>query len=215
VASSVSNERLLTLALLGFGGYFLLLMVGGVARYLRFRRVRPTALLTWSAPRPARFGLLVALGVVTPAVALLNGYLQRPLPHVLSQVVIALYFVLMVPLLARIRPGLYRDGVWAERGFLPYGKIGRLAFLEKPEIVLLLLPKGGWTSAFRLLVPPQEYAGVRKVLEEMSRARILRTDEGILGLSQLDADLAQPNAKRYSARRMTTGSTPAARRAGR
>lgn len=178
-----STETLLTLGLLGFGAYFFVLVVRGFARYMRFRRVRPTALLTWPGRRPAHFGLLVGLGVIAAAVTFLNAYLQRPLPHVLSQAFIALYFVLTVPLLCRIQPGLYRDGVWADGGFMPYARIGRLAFFEKPEIVLVLLPKGAWTSAFRLLVPPQEYGAVRKVLEEMIRARVLRIEEGILGLS--------------------------------
>ena len=178
-----SNETLLTLGLLGFGAYFFVLVVRGLARYFWFRRVRPTALLTWPAPRPAHFGMLVGLGIVAAAVTFLNGYLHRPLPHVLSQAFIALYFVLTVPLMRRIQPGLYRDGVWAEAGFMPYARIGRLAFLEKPEIVLVLLPRGAWTSAFRLLVPPQEYGAVRKVLEEMIRTRVLRVDAGILGLS--------------------------------
>jgi hypothetical protein len=178
-----STDTLLTLSLLGFGAYFFVLVVRGLAHYQRFRRVRPTALLTWPAPRPAHFGLLVGLGVLAAGVTFLNGYLQRPVSHVLSQAFIALYFVLTVPLLGRIQPGFYRDGVWAEGGFVPYGRIGRLAFFEKPEIVLVLLPKGGWKSAFRLLVPPQEYGAVRKVLEEMIRARVLRVEEGILGLS--------------------------------
>jgi hypothetical protein len=114
----------------------------------------------------------------------LNGGLQRPLTHVLSQAVMALYFLLMVPLLTRIRPGLYRDGVWADDGFLPYASIGRLAFFETPEIVLVLLPKGRLRGVFRLFVPPQEYAAVRKLLEEQIRARVLRVEEGILGLAE-------------------------------
>lgn len=180
---ALPSQTLLTLALLSFGAYFSVLVIRGLAHYLRFRRARPTALITWPAPRPAHLPLLLALGVLSAAVALLNGYLQRPLHHVVSQAIMALYFVAMVPLLARIQPGFYRDGVWADGGFLPYARIGRLAFFERPEIVLVLLPRGGFGSAFRLLVPPHEYAAVRKVLEEKIRARVLRIEDGILGLS--------------------------------
>ena len=175
------SETLLTLVLLAFGSYFSVLLVGGLARYLRFRRVQPTALINWPA-RSMHVPLLVALGLLAAGVAVLNGGLQRPVSHVLSQAVMALYFLLMVPLLASIRPGLYRDGVWAEGGFLPYASIGRLAFFETPEIVLVLLPKGGLRRVFRLFVPPQEYGAVRKLLEEQIRARVLRVESGILGL---------------------------------
>jgi hypothetical protein len=178
------NETLLTVVLLAFGGYFGVLLVGGLLRYLRFRRVRRTALLTWPERPSARLPLLVALGLLAAGVAVLNGGMQRPLSHVLSQAVMASYFLLMTPLLARIQPGLYRDGVWAEGGFLPYAEIGRLAFFETPEIMLVLLPKGGWRGVFKLLVPPNEYPAVRRLLEEQIRARVLRIEEGILGLGE-------------------------------
>jgi hypothetical protein len=177
------SETLLTFVLLAFGAYFGVLLVGGLARYLRFRRLRSTALINWRA-RSGQLPLLVALGLLAAGVAVLNGGLQRPLTHVLSQAVMALYFLLMVPLLARIRPGLYRDGVWADGGFLPYASIGRLAFFETPEIVLVLLPRGGLRGVFRLFVPPQEYAAVRKLLEDQIRARVLKVEEGILGLAE-------------------------------
>lgn len=178
------SETLLTLVLVAFGSYFSVLLVGGLVRYLRFRQVRRTALLSWPERPSARLPLLVALGLLAAGVAVLNGGMRRPLPHVLSQAVMAIYFLLMAPLLARIRPGLYRDGVWAESRFLPYARIGRLAFFETPEIVLVMLPRDGWRGVLRLLVPPQEYAGVRKLLEEQIRARVLRIEEGILGLSE-------------------------------
>jgi hypothetical protein len=99
---------------------------------------------------------------------------------VLSQAVMALYFVLMVPLTARIRVGFYRDGVFAEGGFLRWSEIGRWAFRETPELVLVFLSRAG--SALRLRVPPAEYGAVRKVLEERMRARVLNVEAGLLGL---------------------------------
>ena len=93
----------------------------------------------------------------------------------------AAYFILMVPLSARIHLGLYRDGVWADAGFLPYARIGRMAFRETPEIVLFLLPRGA-ARAFRLPVPAEEYGAVRKVLEEKIRERVVNVEAGILGL---------------------------------
>ena len=177
----VSNETALSVVLLGLGLYFLVLLIRGLRGYLLFRKVRPTALLTWPVPRSGQFPFLLTLGVVATAVTALNAYLDRPLHHVLSQALMAAYFILMVPLCQNIRLGFYDQGVWADTGFLPYAKIGRIAFRETPEIVLILLPRGR-SGSFRLPVPPEEYGAVRKVLEEKIRARIVNMETGILGL---------------------------------
>jgi hypothetical protein len=175
------NENVLTIGLLALGVYFSVLMIRGLAGYLRFRRVRPTALVTWPVRRPAHFPLLLLLGVVSALVAALNGVMQRPVHHVIPQGVMSLYFILMVPLSARIHLGLYRDGVWADAGFLPWAQIGRMAFFETPDIVLVLVPRTG-SPSFRLPVPAAEYGAVRKTLEEKARARVLNVEAGILGL---------------------------------
>ncbi len=175
------NETMLTVVLGALGTYFLVLLVLGFARYSEFRRVRPTAVLIWPTPRPAHFRLLVVLGFTSVAVTVLNGLLERPLHHVLAQALMAAYFVLMVPLSATIPVGLYRDGVWADSGFLPYGQIGRISFRETPDIVLLLLPRGR-SRPSRLAIPREEYGTVRKLLEEKKREGVMNTDERILGL---------------------------------
>jgi hypothetical protein len=177
----VSNDTLLTVVLLGLGIYFSVLVVRAITGYLQFRRIRPTALLTWQGPRPSHLPFILTLGVVSAALAVLNGSLNRPFHHVYSQGIMALYFILMVPLIARIPLGFYRDGIWADSGFLPYAQIGRLAFRETPEIVLILLPRRG-AGSFRLPVPPSEYGAARKVLEEKIRAHVVNVEANILGL---------------------------------
>src|SRR5688500_9596079 len=173
------NEAMLTVVLVGIGVYFSVLLARDLAGYLRFRRMRTTAILTWPVRRPVGYAL--ALGAVSLAVAILNTSLHRPFLHLYGQYATAAYFILMVPLSARIRPGLYRDGVWADRGFLPYARIGRMAFREGPEIVLVLLQRGA-ARAFRLSVPAEEYGAVRKVIEEKIRERVVNVEAGILGL---------------------------------
>ena len=177
----VSNETALTVVLLGLGVYFLVLLIRGLRGYLLFRKVRPTALLTWPVPRSGQLPFLLVLGVVATAVTALNAYLDRPLHHVVSQALMAAYFILMVPLCQSIRLGFYDQGVWADTGFLPYSNIARIAFRETPEIVLILLPRGR-SGSFRLPVPPSEYGAVRKVLEDKIRARVVNIEAGILGL---------------------------------
>jgi hypothetical protein len=142
--------------------------------------VRRTALVTWRIPQRAAFWLLVMLGAVNlPVAAVTVAY--HPFHEVVSPLSIALYFTLILPLIARIPMGFYRDGIWAEGGFLPYKRIRRLAFSERPELVLLLLPWGGG-GAFRLPVPPDEYGAVRKLLGEKIRSQVLNLEGGILGL---------------------------------
>jgi hypothetical protein len=173
------NEAIVTVVLLGVGLYFSVLLARGAWSYLRFRRMRTTAVLTWPIRRPVYFALV--LGLVSLGVAILNTSLHRPFAHLYGQYATAAYFILMVPLSSRIRLGLYRDGVWADSGFLPYGRIGRMAFREGKEIVLILLPRGR-ARGFRLPVPPGEYGAVRKVLEQKIRERVVNVEAGILGL---------------------------------
>ena len=71
--------------------------------------------------------------------------------------------------------------MWAHRGFLRWTDVGRIAFVETPQIVLLLQPRRGGAS-FKLPVPAGDYGAVRKVIEEKARAGVLRLDPAILGL---------------------------------
>jgi hypothetical protein len=174
-------DTFLTVVLLAVGIYFSVLVARSVSGYLLFRRIRGSALVTWLVRRPGHFPFLLALGFVSAAVAVLNSYLQRPFHHVYSQGVMAAYFLLFVPLTARIPRGFYQQGVWAEASFLPYGKIGRMAFVERPEIVLVLVPRSG-SGAVRLPVPASEYGAVRRVLEDKIRERVVNMEEAILGL---------------------------------
>ncbi|HEY7513546.1 MAG TPA: hypothetical protein VIC87_03665 [Vicinamibacteria bacterium] len=175
------NETLLGLVFAGLGVYFGVLLLRGLLGYLHFRRLLPTALLTWPVPRPRAGRLLFSLGLLSLAITALNGYMARPLHHVASLGLMALYFLLMVPLAGRIRLGFYEEGVWADAGFLPWGRIARMAFREHPDIVLILLPRGG-RGSFRLPVPADEYGAARKLIEEKVRARVVNMEGGILGL---------------------------------
>ena len=181
--TGLANETFLSLGLLGVAIYFSVLVVKGLARLWLFRKLRSTAVTTWPSRAPAGYRFLVGLGCFSAGLAVVTALRERPPHHVYSQAVMALYFMLMMPLAMRIRRGLYEDGVWADTGFLPYRKIGRLAFRETPEIVLVLVPRGRSTGSFRLRVPPGEYGTVRKVLEEKIRARVLVPEKAILGLS--------------------------------
>ncbi len=164
------------------GVYFLVQLARGLVGYLRFVQVRKTAVLTWPTPRPAQLPWLLAMGVLGALTAAINAWRQRPAHHVIGLALMAVYFLVLVPLARRIRLGLYRDGVWAHRGFLPWTEVSRIAFVDSPQVVLLLQSRHGGAS-FKLPVPGDEYGAVRKLIEEKARAGVLRLDPAILGLS--------------------------------
>jgi hypothetical protein len=169
--------QLVGLGLVGLGLYFGVQLGRGVAGYLRYRRIAPTAL----APVPAQLPWLFLLGVIGAATAVFNAWMQRPATHVTGLALMSAYFLGLVPLARRIRLGLYRDGVWGHRGFLPWPEVARIAFVEAPEIVLLLTPRRN-TAPFKLPVPAAEYGTVRKILEEKARDGLLRLEPAILGI---------------------------------
>lgn len=174
-------QPLVGAGLLGLGLYFAVALARGLHGYSRYRRVAPTALLTWPSPVPAPRSWLF-WGVVGAAVAAANALKQRPLSHVAALALMSAYFLGLVPLAQRIRLGLYRDGVWAHRGFLPWDEVARIAFVEAPEIVLLLTARRR-AAPFKLPVPAAEYGAVRKILAEKTRAGLLRLDPAILGIA--------------------------------
>ncbi len=176
-----SLQHLIGLGLIGLGLYFFVQLARGLAGYRRFVRVRPTAVLTWPAPRPAQLPWLLLMGVIGALTAAVNAWRHRPIHHVIGLALMAAYFLVLVPLARRIRLGLYRDGVWAHRGFLRWQDVSRIAFVEQPQVVLLLQSRRDGAS-FKLPVPSEEYGAVRKVIEEKARAGVLRLDPAILGL---------------------------------
>jgi hypothetical protein len=175
------QQQVIGLGLLGLGLYFAIQLARGLVGYLHYRRVAPTAVATWPSPRPAMLPWLTALGVLGAVTAAFNALLERPAHHVAGLTLMAVYFLGLVPLARRIRLGLYRDGIWAHRGFLRWTDIARIAFVEGPTIVLLLQPRRGGTS-YKLPLPREEWGTVRKVLDDRARAGALQLEPGILGL---------------------------------
>jgi len=179
--TQLTNETILSLGLVGLGVYFTVLLVRAGVLYARYLRLLPTAAVTWPPRRPRFAALVTALGVLAAAVTLLNARLGRPLHHVYGQAAMTVYFLGMGPLVSRIRRGVYRDGVFADRGFVPWGQISRLAFIEAGEIALVIVVRGT-PLVFRLAMPPGEYGAVRKAVEERIRRGELRVDPAFLGL---------------------------------
>jgi hypothetical protein len=160
------------LLLLGIG--FLIANVRVGIDALRFFRRRSSALLTWRGPRPRYYGMQLALGVI------LGGLLMYHIVHVFRTApplrgrfapqlfgisMMFVYYGYLVPLSRRIGRGFYADGIWAETGFVPYWRIGAVAWREGEEIALVIVSRLR-NLARRLIVPGVHYGAARRLLRE-------------------------------------------------
>jgi len=111
-------------------------------QFLRFRRLRHSALLTWPATNPPFSGLVVVLGAVLSLLIVYKlAFLRMSIINVFGETTMLVYYVYAMPLSAKIGRGFYEDGIWADAGFVPYWKIGGLSWRqgEKPTLVLIYL----------------------------------------------------------------------------
>ena len=53
---------------------------------------------------------------------------------VMAEAMMFVYFAYALPLSFRIAHGFYDNGIWADRGFVPYAQIGGLTWREEREI---------------------------------------------------------------------------------
>jgi hypothetical protein len=135
-------------------------------QFLRYLRLRRTAVLTWTGPRPAYYGFLLGLGAVLGLLVVYNlAVLMRHPAQLFGETMMLLYYGYAIPLSLQIKRGFYEDGIWAEGGFLKYGQIGGLTWREGPPLALVLSYRDR-PMARRLLVPPQHYAAARRLLRD-------------------------------------------------
>ena len=159
-------EQFLPRLLVVLGGGFLVANVRLLAQYLRFWRLRSSAVLTWPARRPpyaiffavlaGSLGLLIIVKLVIQ---------QRPPMHAFGESMMLLYYGYAAPLSWRIGRGFYRDGIWADGGFMRYAEIGGLTWREDTEITLVLISRAR-RLARRLVVPLPLYGEARRILRD-------------------------------------------------
>ncbi len=161
----MSNE-VLPRVLLAIGAFFLLANLRLLFQFLRYLKLRSSALLTWPVPRPRSHKLFLLMG---PALGLLIlvkiFFLRQPFVAIFGESMMLVYFAALLPLSLRISRGFYEDGVWADDGFMPYGTIGGMSWREGPELTLMLIPRMR-RLARRLSVPRQYYGEARRLLRD-------------------------------------------------
>jgi hypothetical protein len=161
-----ADPNLLPRILYVIGGGFLLINLRQFYEYLKFRRIRSTALLTWGPPRPPLYRLFLWVGAVLAILVFYKLAILRLHPkYVFGETMMLVYYVYALPLGLKISRGFYEDGIWTEGGFVPYANIGGLTWREGTEPTLVLLYR--WrTFARRLIVPERYYGAARRVLRD-------------------------------------------------
>jgi hypothetical protein len=159
-------SRYLPLVLYVLGIGFLLANLRVLFQFIRFLRLRSSALLTWPGRRPPFYGLLLALGAILSLIIVYKIAILKQRPaDVFGESMMLLYYTYAMPLSLRIGRGFYQEGIWAEGGFIPYSEIGGLTWREEGQLTLVLMYR---MKAFarRLIVPERYYGAARRLLRD-------------------------------------------------
>ena len=152
------------LVVLGAG--FFVANVRLLFQFVRFLRLRSSALLTWPGRRPPFYGLLLGIGAVLSVIIFYKLAILRMRPaDVFGETMMLLYYAYAVPLSLKIGRGFYADGIWADAGFIPYSRIGGLTWREGEQLTLVVIYR---VRAFarRLVVPEAHYGAARRLLRD-------------------------------------------------
>jgi hypothetical protein len=149
-----------------FGVGFFVANLRLLFQFLRFLKLRSSALLTWPGQRPPFYGLLLVLGAVLAVLILYKlTVLRRHPSHVFGETMMLVYYCYALPLSLRIGRGFYRDGIWADGGYMPYSHIGGLTWREGDQVTLVLMHRMR-AFARRLVVPHPHYGAARRLLRD-------------------------------------------------
>jgi hypothetical protein len=153
--------------LLLFGVGFLAATARAVYLQLRYLGRRRGALLLWPGQRPPFFGMQIGIAVALGLLLAYNlAFRLPPVETLFGEAMMFLYYAYAVPMAARIPRGFYANGVWSDRGFVPFGAIGGISWREAKDPVLLLAAEGGGTAR-TLVVPGRHYGAARRLLRDL------------------------------------------------
>src|SRR5437867_12340828 len=120
-----------------FGVGFLAANVKVTADLVRFRVRKSSALLIWENPKPRYYGFMLGLGTVLGLLVIFKLFvLGRSIPQLFGETMMFVYYGYAFPLSTRIARGFYRDGVWADSGFMRWGQISAVSWKEEPTVTL-------------------------------------------------------------------------------
>jgi hypothetical protein len=165
-AASPLAVAVLPKLLLVLGAGFFVADVRLFLQFLRFQRLRSSALLIWPGRKPPFYPLLLALGAVLSLLIIYKlAFLHMHLLDVFGETMMLVYYAYAVPLSLRIGRGFYEEGIWADAGFIPYSRIGGLTWREGEQLTLVLIYRMR-AFARRLVVPEMYYGAARRLLRD-------------------------------------------------
>jgi hypothetical protein len=165
-AASPLAVAVLPKLLLVLGAGFFVADVRLFLQFLRFQRLRSSALLIWPGRKPPFYRLLLALGAVLSLLIIYKlAFLHMHLLDVFGETMMLVYYAYAVPLSLRIGRGFYEEGIWADAGFIPYSRIGGLTWREGEQLTLVLIYRMR-AFARRLVVPEMYYGAARRLLRD-------------------------------------------------
>ncbi|MBM62606.1 MAG: hypothetical protein CL484_06615 [Acidobacteria bacterium] len=172
-------ETVLPTAVFLLGVGFLASNLRLLVRFLRYWRLRSSAVLTWPRRRPSSYGWLLGFGVLFGVMVFVKiAVQQRPLVDAFGEGMMFIYYAYALPLSFQIGQGFYRDGVWSDRGFVPYAQIGGLSWREDENLTLVLIHRVR-NVVGRVDVPFEHYGEVRRFLRDKIAAQDIDfTDKG-------------------------------------
>lgn len=156
--------NVLTTVLMVLGAGFLVANTRLLLEYLRFRKRKRGALLTWASPNPPYYGTGLALGVVLGGIVFYKLVFTHQ--QAFGETMMFLYYGYLLPLSRRIGRGFYRDGIWADSGFIPYNEVGGISWREGEHSVSLVVISRIKSLARVLPVPIEHYGAARRVLRD-------------------------------------------------
>ena len=187
----MTPQELLPQVLFLFGVGFLIANVKVITELLRFRARKRTAVLVWEAAKPPYYGFALALGVMLGLLLAFKLFVQhRPLPQLVGEAMMFVYYGYAFPLSTKISRGFYQAGIWSDSGFMKWGQISAVSWKEEGGRVTLLLLSHDRNIARKLAVPGPLYGQARKLLREKIKAQDIHMGGAGLNLgSRDDADV--------------------------
>jgi len=172
------------LFLLGVG--FLVANLRLLFQFIRFVRLKSSAVLIWPGRRPPFYGLLLVLGAVLSVLIVYKLAFLRVHPtRVFGETMMLVYYGYAMPLSLKIGRGFYEDGIWADGGFVPYSTIGGLAWREGEQLTLVLIDRMRQFGR-KLTVPESCYGAARRVLRDRIAAHDIHFTGKALDLGEHD-----------------------------
>ena len=151
-----------TLLVLGFG--FLVANARLILEYLRYRKKRRSALLTWPSPKPPQYGVALGIGVALGLLVFYKLVVLRT--QAFGESMMFAYYAYLMPLSQRIGRGFYEDGIWADTAFIPYNEVGGISWREGEHDVSLIVISRLRNLARKLAVPVEHYGAARRLLRD-------------------------------------------------